>query len=339
MLINELVSSERKENYGFDGEKRITVNEWEKLTAPSNRRLSVGESVKTIKLDWSIDRITIVGRLKERIGYLIDYEPIFIDFEQLMRLNEDSGRVKSVGHNAWQLVDKYDENIAYIEILKFQQGYGRIDFNPSRINEFLVGSMKNFIHDLFLDPHFSRADIACDILDVPDDFVTQYRVVDPISFKPIYGRSGKLETAYWGSRSSERQIRMYNKKLEQETKRKIVPKEIETWWRLELQLRRGKATDWHNMVLESLDSFSSPHFLSDNVKPLDKVLIAGLIADQNNWSIISRDLKYRLRKVLKEESKNDELTNHLRETFAEASDDLKIELDTWLRGFDVTEEE
>ena len=120
--------------------------------------------------------------------------------------------------------------------------------------------MKNFIHDLFLEPHFSRADIACDIIDVPDDFITQYRVVDPVSFKPIYGRSGKLETAYWGSRASERQIRMYNKKLEQETKRKIVPPEIKTWWRLELQLRRGKATDWYAMVHESLDSFASPHF-------------------------------------------------------------------------------
>ncbi|TKM29236.1 replication protein, partial [Enterococcus faecium] len=77
--------------------------------------------------------------------------------------------------------------------------------------------------------HFSRADIACDILGVPDDFITQDRIVDPVSFKPIYGRSGKLETAYWGSRASERQVRMYSKKLEQERKKEIVPSEIERW--------------------------------------------------------------------------------------------------------------
>ncbi|MGC3164615.1 replication initiation factor domain-containing protein, partial [Enterococcus faecium] len=87
----------------------------------------------------------------------------------------------------------------------------------------------------------------------------------------IYGRSGKLETAYWGSRASERQIRMYIKKLEQETKRKIVPPEIKSWWRLELQLRRGKATDWYAMVHESLDSFASPHFLPQSTKPIDIV--------------------------------------------------------------------
>ncbi|MDT2643753.1 replication initiation factor domain-containing protein [Enterococcus dongliensis] len=314
------------------------VNEWEKLTALSNRRLSVGESVKTIKMSWSIDRITIVGKLKENIYYHTTHDVLILDFEQLMRLNEGNGYLKAVGNNGWQLLDQYEENIAYIEILKWQEGKGRIDFNPNKINQFLASSMKNFIHDLFLEPHFSRADIACDIIDVPDEFITQYRVVDPVSFKPIYGRSGKLETAYWGSRASERQIRMYNKKLEQETKRKIVPKEIDTWWRLELQLRRGKATDWHAMVHESLDSFASPHFLPVSTKPIDKVLISGLIADQNNWSIISRDLKYRLRKLLKQESQNDELTNHLRETFSESADVLKKELDTWLQGLDVTEE-
>lgn len=314
------------------------VNEWEKLTALSNRRLSVGESVKTIKMSWSIDRITIVGKLKENIYYHTTHDVLILDFEQLMRLNEGNGYLKAVGNNGWQLLDQYEENIAYIEILKWQEGKGRIDFNPNKINQFLASSMKNFIHDLFLEPHFSRADIACDIIDVPDEFITQYRVVDPVSFKPIYGRSGKLETAYWGSRASERQIRMYNKKLEQETKRKIVPKEIDTWWRLELQLRRGKATDWHAMVHESLDSFASPHYLPVSTKPIDKVLTSGLIADQNNWSIISRDLKYRLRKLLKQESQNDELTNHLRESFAESSSELKEELDTWLQGLDVTEE-
>ncbi|MEG9197081.1 replication initiation factor domain-containing protein, partial [Streptococcus thermophilus] len=296
------------------------------------------ESVKTIKMSWSIDRITIVGKLKENIYYHTTHDVLILDFEQLMRLNEGNGYLKAVGNNGWQLLDQYEENIAYIEILKWQEGKGRIDFNPNKINQFLASSMKNFIHDLFLEPHFSRADIACDMIDVPDEFITQYRVVDPVSFKPIYGRSGKLETAYWGSRASERQIRMYNKKLEQETKRKIVPKEIDTWWRLELQLRRGKATDWHAMVHESLDSFASPHFLPVSTKPIDKVLTSGLIADQNNWSIISRDLKYRLRKLLKQESQNDELTNHLRESFAESSSELKEELDTWLQGLDVTEE-
>lgn len=335
----EEITSEslNNENLGVrDREKRTTLNEWEKLTAPSNRRLNVGDTVQLIKMQWSIDRITIVGKLKEDILYQTDNGTILVNFEQLMRLNENNGFLEAVGQNTWKLCDHYGENIAFIEMLKFQKGYGRIDFNPNKIGEFLSGSMKNFIHDLFLEPHFSRADIACDIIDVPDDFITQYRVVDPVSFKPIYGRSGALETAYWGSRSSERQIRMYNKKLEQQNKKKVVPDEVNTWWRLELQLRRGKANEWHNIVNESLDSFCSPHYFPPTIKPVDKVMITGLIADHNLWSEIGRDLKYRLRKILKNESLNDELTQHLRESFSESADELKKELDTWLLGLDVS---
>lgn len=334
ILSRSLFFFEEEQNLSKNG---IIVNEWENLTALSNRRLNVQNLNTPLKLQWSIDRITIVGKLKENIYYHTQNDVLILDFEQLMRVNEGNGYLKAVGNNGWQLLDQYEENIAYIEILKWQDGKGRIDFNPNKIGHFLASSMKNFIHDLFLEPHFSRADIACDIIDVPDEFITQYRVVDPVSFKPIYGRSGKLETAYWGSRASERQIRLYNKKLEQETKRKVVPKEVETWWRLEMQLRRGKATDWHNMVQESLNSFASLHFLPIDTTPTDRIMLAGLMSDQNFWSLLSRNSKYKYRELLKEESQNDELTNHLRETFAESADNLKQELDTWLLGLDVTE--
>lgn len=334
---NSLVEWESKIE-GRGSEKRTTINQLEKLNRISNRRLSVNSIDTPLKLNWSIDRITIVGKLNEMIGYRSQNGLVFVDFEQLMRLNEGRGYLKSVGTNGWQLFDQYGENIAYIEMLKFHPDKGRIDFNPNKIGEFLKGSMKQFIHDLFLDAHFSRADIACDILGAPDDFISQYRIVDPVSFKPIYGRSGKLETAYWGSRASERQVRMYNKKIEQERKKQIVPKEIETWWRLEMQLRRGKATDWHAMVHESLDSFASPHYLPAGTKPTDKLMVYGLLFEPGMWGEVSRPFKYKMRKLLKEESQNDELTNHLRETFAESADGLKRELDTWLLGLDVTEE-
>lgn len=42
-------------------------------------------------MQWSIDRITIVGNLKESIWYRTDSGTILVDFEQLMRLNENNG--------------------------------------------------------------------------------------------------------------------------------------------------------------------------------------------------------------------------------------------------------
>lgn len=334
---NSLVEWE-SEIEGRGSEKRTTINQLEKLNRISNRRLKYQSLTLCLKLDWSIDRITIVGKLNEMIAYRTQNGLVFVDFEQLMRLNEGQGYLKSVGTNGWQLFDQYGEDIAYIEMLKFHPDKGRIDFNPNKIGEFLKGSMKQFIHDLFLDAHFSRADIACDILGAPDDFISQYRIVDPVSFKPIYGRSGKLETAYWGSRASERQVRMYNKKIEQERKKVIVPKEIETWWRLEMQLRRGKATDWHAMVQESLDSFASPHYFPPGIKVTERIMVKGLLYDHSEWGNLAKNTKKKYKNLLKQESQNDELTNHLRETFKESADDLKRELDTWLLGLDVTEE-
>lgn len=319
--------------------KGQVLNEWENLTALSNRRLNVKGIDTPIKITWSIDRITIVGKLNESIVYHTSNGLVLVDFEQLMRINEGEGFLEAVNSNSWKLCDQYGENIAYIEMLKFQHGYGRIDFNPNKISKFLSSSMKNFIHDLFLNPHFSRADIASDIIDIPDEFITCYRVVDPISYRPYFGRSGKLETAYWGSRSSERQIRMYNKKLEQQNKKRIVPKDIETWWRIELQLRRGKASDWFSMVNESLDSFASPHYLPVDVKAIDRAVIAGLVSDHSLWSGLSRPTKYKYRDLLKQESKNDELTNHLRDTFKDSAEELKNELDSWLLGLNVSENE
>ena len=223
--------------------------------------------------------------------------------------------------------------------MKFDKTKGRIDFNPNTIKPFLHGSLKNFIHDIFDEPHFSRADVACDMIDVPNDFIRQYRIVDPVSFKPIYGASGELETAYWGSRASERQVRLYNKKLEQTKKRRVVPKEIETWWRLEVQLRRSKASEWNAVVSESLDSFSSPNYLPSNMKVTDKAMIIALMTEHGLWGELSRNTKYKYRKILKEVAQNDELTQHLKASFSESVEDLKKELDTWLLGLDVTEED
>lgn len=330
----ELVENDNVEER--DKQKRTVVNEWEKLTAPSNRRLSVQGMSTPLLFDWSIDRLTIVGKLQDSIVFHNDTDVFVLDFEQLMMINEGQGNLESAGRNAWVLLDQYGENIAYIEMLKFQKGYGRIDFNPNKIKSFLVDSMKHFIHKLFLEPHFSRADIACDIIDIPDEFITQYRIIDPVSFRPIYGRAGALETAYWGSRSSERQVRMYNKKLEQKNKKQIVPKEVETWWRLELQLRRGKASDWHSIVNESLDSFCSPHFLPVSTKAVDRIMIDGLFANHSNWALLSRNTKYKYRNLLKMESQNDVLTQYLKSTFSLSADELKKELDTWLLGLDVT---
>ncbi|TKM64646.1 replication protein, partial [Enterococcus faecium] len=78
------------------------------------------------------------------------HDLLILDFEQLMRQNEGNAYLKAVGNNGWQLLYQHEENIDYIEILKFQEGKGRIDYNPNKISQFLAGCRKSFIHELFL---------------------------------------------------------------------------------------------------------------------------------------------------------------------------------------------
>ena len=346
--IQVLDPTQRREK----GDKGIVINEWEKLTAPSNRRLTHQTLRFLFSLNWSIDRITLVGNLKE---FEFDHTLVTEDGEifyragekftlnQAMPLLASEDAAERAG-NGWRLVDKYGENIAYVETLPFKdpttgKEKGRIDFNPNKIETFLKTDLKSFISMMFDNPHFSRADVACDILDLPDDYVSQYRLVDAVSFRPYYGMNGALETAYWGARSSERQVRMYNKKLEQEKHRQIVPEEVQSWWRLELQLRRSKADEWTEVVNETLDSFYSPFYFPSDISFREKAILRGLHADHSLWSEASDNTKRKYRKLSKRIAKEDELTQHLKSSFSENIDTLKRELETWLGFMKVDEEE
>lgn len=354
---NSIVLKENEEaGKLFSKNKGTIINEWENLTALSNRRLITHNlcTTENFKLFWSVDRITIVGQAKEDILHFFEttdkkLKLVNTRFEQVMNFIESKGGAKSVGINRWNLVDKYNENIAFIEILPYRgldkEGNdfdkARIDFNPNKLDLALKGQggLKYFIRKVFKDPHFSRADVACDIINLPNDYVNQYRVNDALSFKPIYGRSGELETAYWGSRSSERQIRLYNKFLEQTKKGAILPEGVNTWWRWEAQLRRDRATNWLDSVHESLDKFCAPMMLPFDISISDKVMLTGLTADPNLWSELHRNTKYKYRKLLKQAAQEDELTQHMKSSLSESVRDLERELDNWLTGMSVTKEE
>lgn len=350
MKLNEIqvVGESQKRDSKVKG---VLLNEWEKLAAPSNRRLTHQNLRFLFSLSWSIDRITLVGNLKEfefehhfvtNDGEIIYEAGEKFSLHEAMPILAREGAAERAGAG-WQLVDKYGENIAYVEVLPFKdketgKEKGRIDFNPNKIELFLKTDLKSFISMMFDNPHFSRADVACDIIDLPDDYVNQYRIADAVSFRPYFGQNGALETAYWGARSSERQVRMYNKKLEQEKHRHIVPGEIKSWWRLELQLRRGKADEWTQVVYDTLNSFYSPLHFPDDISFREKAILYGLHAEHSLWSEASENTKRKYRKLAKRVAKEDELTQHLKSSFSESMEDLKSELETWLGRINVTEE-
>ena len=317
---DELKSLEKR---NFKQSKKL-INLHDEKAALSNRRLTHQNlRFSDFSLEWSIDRITLV------VLTMGDVMPYF----------EKKGIAEATS-NGWTLLDEYGENVAYVEVLKFKDKKtglekGRIDFNPNKIKDFIKSDLKDFIKMMFYKPHFSRADVACDVINLDDEYVSNYRIAQAVSFRPFYGQSGALETAYWGARSSERQVRLYNKKVERLKKGEIVPSKIKSWWRLELQLRRSKASEWVNVVDESLDNFYNPKFIDLDLSATDKIMLDGLHADHQNWSRLSDNSRRKYRKLSKLISKEDELTQHLKESFSESVEDLDKQLNGWLIGMNV----
>ena len=132
---------------------------------------------------------------------------------------------------------------------------------------------------------------------------------------------------------------MYNKKVEQLKKRKILPPEINTWWRVEIQLRRNKANEWYDNVKDSLNSFSSPHFMPCTFSALERCVLKGLLSDTSEWDNLARKTKYKYRDMLLECVKNDEITQNMLVTFEKSANELKDELDSWLLGLQVGNED
>lgn len=329
------------------------LNNFDFLTDCSNRRLTVhildfsknneGNTMEfPLRLRWSIDRLTVVGKLKKipvfHEGYWKEFE-----VDTVLELIAEQGYAQRTSSGGWiiEIVDgEHRENVGYFERVKHDDSKGRFDFNPNKLALLLDTPIKEFLASIFENAHYSRSDIACDIFDVPNEIVRQYDYVRAITKRPIYAMGTRLQTTYWGSAQSERQVRLYDKVAEQLAKKEILPPDVKTWWRLEFQLRgKDRTTQFEGAVLNFFEDFVSPLFIPPNIKGLTKVTLDGLLAKEENWNELgSKSSKAKYRKIIKSLGKSDALTQVLRETYFEQRDEIQRELDYWLNGLNIVED-
>ena len=308
----------------------------------SNRQLSVhllsiDNKINNIeyRLGWSIDRITLVGTIKQTRNS----DGTIKDLSSIMQELLDSG-MKGVEKlpKGWLLRDRQNEQIAYIEYLSTDNTRGRIDFNPNKLSEYLQSTLKEFISLIFEDVKFSRIDVACDIFNIPEEVIEQYTIIKDVSTHTYRGRGGQLETHYWGSSSSEKQVRLYNKLKERKKKRFGVVKGIETWWRFEAQLRGKTTKEWFESVSELLSYFTSPCFIPLDVVGMEKITLISLLEHPELFKeISSRTTISKYKTLVKRVVENDELTTAMIEQFEDDITELQKNLDSWLGYIDVTD--
>ena len=202
-----------------------------KKPAVSNSRLSV-QTLPTF--DISFDRITLVGNL------IPECEKQVSDFISI----DSSVSVLEALSSKFKAQHVLDD--IYIEYDKFkgkslQRKNMRIEFNPNNLDQNSMNWVKDNFVKFMRDIEFSRIDLAFDTeLDLSDFFIFSDKSVKKTVF---YGRDDKPETKYFGTRQSDRYIRIYNKKQEIKDN-KDLEIAFENLWRIEFELKRDMTEKW-----------------------------------------------------------------------------------------------
>lgn len=202
----------------------------------------------------------------------------------------------------------------------------RVEFNPNNLND----EHKQMIYDLFISKmvsrSFSRLDVAFDTdIDLSSYYAYMSGQHAQMKKTIFYGKDGSPETKYFGTRKSDRYIRIYNKKQELLDNKEI---EIESdhFWRIEVELKRSRTEEWKN-CLQSLN-FVQPDWKSIKSNS-ERATVYMLIHEEDEWGNLSKNGKSKYRKLLKEISPVN-LTDDLNHVLNQNYQRIQNELNYWL---------
>lgn|GEM_PF-2592455 len=278
----------------------------------------------------SIDRITIIAKKSlflSPFGQFFSMPGLVYDGNGIYRVEA-------------KLNDNMTQNLAYISYYCYSihnEGI-RVDFNPnnsfSENNQYELPkkywkTVMSIVNSLYGDIHLSRCDIAFDIF---DNRMSNYRYVKP-GCKTVYlSRNGDLETIYYGSFKSDKQIRQYNKQVERISKGVKIDY---PWWRLELQLRTKYIDRAHNEIAGLLSNFKPVDWsFIDNVQD---IAIMHLITDNPEYlGRLSHRQKVKVNKYRKMSiNSSDNLVDDLIKIYDTKKADLNNQLAGYLQDYKI----
>lgn len=284
-------------------------------TGYSNSRLGVHiDDTPHPKL--SFDAMTIVGNLNKNSAQKLSE---FMSVEPQIRLWD----ILQTKFKAKALQEKVYIEYDKVKADSWDRRNMRVEFNPNKLTHDEMFWLKKNIIDCMEDDGFTRLDLA---FDFEDDLSDYYAMSDKALKKTVfYGTSGIAETKYFGSRDSDRFIRIYNKKKERKDNADIEIKS-EHLWRVEIELKRNMVDMWDGC-------FDDLHILKPDYTTIEKATerhtIMALLFDENEWGKLERRRKYKMRKLMKNISPID-LTELMKLTLKENENQLQQHLNFWL---------
>lgn len=173
----------------------------------------------------------------------------------------------------------------------------RMEFNPNKLRT-VDTEILNTIIPYLEDIAISRVDLAFDIFEVDcSEFILEKKG-RPTATKEWRDKNGKLETKYLGASRSEKQIRLYNKKVEQlengSEEDKEFAKQFQHWWRLEFQLRSRAVEE----IFEVIESVIFKPFVFDDLPIETQIYLVAYTRNKNVWQKLHRNTRTKYKKIL-----------------------------------------
>jgi len=272
----------------------------------------------------SIDRLTIVAEdnLVLNIGQLPDLFGLkfFADRKDAYQIE-----IQNVDDITGEILV---ENIAYINFYAFGKDSSgiRVDFNPNRRNslnsdDLAWKTLDKILMGMIGQKRLSRIDVAFDVF---DSRMSNYAYFKAGLKKTYFSRDGGLETIYYGSPLSDKQIRQYNKQREQLKK----GNRSNEWWRLELQLRTKYISKASEEISEMLDFFKERDW--SHVEDLNlRMMLVALDSQPDLYASLSAQKKAKINKARKTSS-NNKLSKELLDCYEKQKNNLELELQRYI---------
>lgn len=268
----------------------------------------------------SLDNMTLVSSTASFVSFV----------PELLNSGWDMTKRGGLVFNTYRQIDNRQVKVRAIFMemyhLPGQDNQGvRIEFNPNFI---AITEVVRRISFLTMQNSFrlSRLDVAFDLVD-------EYNLHDYVIDLPRVKRnthsssSGKLETLYLGAPSSEKRLRVYDKRCERIAAGYSEFQLASSWWRVEAQLRSDSARNWQNSLPAMIPTFTRFDELGERNR-----LIAYGVMSGFDMSFVSTKKLRTWRSIIC--SAQTDLRDILISTFNDNVHQIDVQINTVLANFD-----
>ena len=253
-----------------------------------------------MELKVSLDNITITAYIKPI--KLLDLKSLIENHTAIIVQTAMTDMFKAItrdGSHVRLLLD-YDK----LKGQAFNARPFRMEFNPNKLRT-VDTEILNTIIPYLEDISITRADLAFDFFNLDcSEFILEKKG-RPTATKEWRDKNGKLETKYLGASRSEKQIRLYDKKVEQLTNgsedERQNAQQYEHWWRLEFQLRSRSVEN----IFEVIDTIIFKPFYFETLGIETQLYLLALTRDKGIWNKVSKNTRSKYKKILETHQTSD----------------------------------